>query len=157
MLKYGIIIFIGFLLVLGIAGPVVAQDQPTERDVVEFVREGLTYARKHGKEALLREAMNPAGPFLQGDLYFFAFDFNGIVLAHGDSPSLVGENLFNLSNKNGKQLIQELIKAAQNGDGWAEYYWPSAKKKTIEKKLGYVIKLDDTCWLGSGFCVSAVN
>ncbi len=157
MLRRGMLIFIGFLLVLGNTSPVIAQNQPTEKDVIEFVREGLTYARKHGKEGLFIEAMNPEGRFLRGTLYLFAIDFNGIVLAHGGSPDLVGTNLFNMSDKGGTRLIQEFIKAAKNGDGWVEYYWPNPKTKIVQKKLGYVVKLDDTCWLGSGFYVSSVN
>jgi signal transduction histidine kinase len=47
-------------------------------------------------------------------------------------------------------VIQELIKRAKNGGGWLEYMWENPQTGKLEKKYGYVRKVDDGWWLGSG-------
>lgn len=135
---------------IGFANSALAGEHPSKEEVVNFVEEGQAYAKKHGREAFFKEVMNPAGNFKRGELYFFAYDWAGTVRAHGAKPHLVGKNLINLSDKKGNKLIQDLIKAAKNGTGWVEYYWQNPTSKKVEKKLGYVVKLDDTTWFGSG-------
>ena len=127
-----------------------AGGHPTKDEVIKFVEEGMVYADQHGRDAFFKELMNPAGRFMRGELYFYAYDFKGVVLAHGTKPHLVGKNLYDLPDKSGKKLIQALIKAAQDGSGWVEYYWQNPTSKKVEKKLGYVVKLDETSWFGSG-------
>ena len=46
---------------------------------------------------------------------------------------------------------KDLREAAYNGSGFSEYYYINPlHNNTIEKKLGYVEKVDDNWWLGSG-------
>ena len=127
-----------------------AADHPTKEQVVSFVEEGVAYAKEHGKEAFLKEIMNDNGIFKRGELYFYAYDFEGTVVSHGAKPELVGKNLLNFEDKSGFKLIAALRDAAANGGGWVEYYWDNPVSKKMEKKIGYVAKIDDTCWFGSG-------
>jgi cytochrome c len=150
MLKKRMGTLVVVFLVFGIVTSALAGDHPTKDDVVKFVEEGKAYAAKNGRDAFFKELMNPAGKFKRGELYFYAYDFKGVVLAHGAKPHLVGKNLYNLSDKSGKKLIQELARTAKNGTGWVEYHWQNPTSKKVEKKLGYVVKLDDTSWFGSG-------
>ena len=39
---------------------------------------------------------------------------------------------------------------AQGGEGWFVYTWNNPQTGKQEPKLGYVMKVDDTWWLGSG-------
>jgi hypothetical protein len=126
------------------------EKHPTKDEVVAFVNEGLEYAKKNGREAFFKELMNDNGIFKRGELYFYAYDFEGLNLAHGAKPHLVGKNLIELTDKKGLPLIQALRDAAAAGGGWVEYYWENPETKVVQKKLGYVIKLDDGCWFGSG-------
>ena len=149
MKKAIISITIIFVLFLSFAISMAA-DHPTKKEVVSFVKEGAAYAKKHGKTAFLKEIMNDNGNFKRGELYFYAYDFEGTVLSHGGNPKLVGENLIDFEDKTGFKLIAALRHTAAAGGGWVEYYWENPVSKKIEKKIGYVVKLDDTCWFGSG-------
>ena len=144
---------IPLFIIIALALPfplLMAADHPTKEEVVTFVEEGLTFAKKHGKEAFLNEIMNDNGIFKRGELYFYAYDFEGTVLSHGSESNLVGKNLIDFEDKSGFKLITALRDTAATGGGWVEYYWDNPVTNMMEKKLGYVTKLDDTCWFGSG-------
>jgi cytochrome c len=124
---------------------------PSKAEVVAFVKSAVIYAKKNGKDMALKEFMDKKGQFIKGELYIYAYDFNGTVISHGGQPALVGKNLIGMKDKNGVMVIQELIKLASKGSGWLEYSWPNPfHNNAVEKKLGYVEKVDDTWWLGSG-------
>ena len=128
-----------------------AQAVPSKAEVVTFVKSAVIYAKKNGKDMALKEFMDKKGQFIKGELYIYAYDFKGTVISHGGQPALVGKNLIGMKDKNGVMVIQELIKLASKGSGWLEYSWPNpVHNNAVEKKLGYVEKVDDTWWLGSG-------
>jgi cytochrome c len=143
-------LFLVALFSLGLCLPAYGSDHPSKEEVVKFVEEGLKYAKENGKEAFLKEIINPTGSFKRGELYFYAYDFNGVVLAHGAKPDLVGKNLINMTDVKGQKMIEALRDTAAKGCGWVEFSWQNPVSKKVESKLGYVVKLDDTCWFGSG-------
>jgi signal transduction histidine kinase len=111
------------------------------------------YFQEHGKSNGLAEvarAANDEGTLVDRDLYIFAYDFDGVVLAHGANPKLVGRNLYNLKDTDGKYLIRELIEAAKAGSGWVDYKWSHPKMKKIMQKTAFVKKVDDGLWIGCG-------
>ena len=124
----------------------------TDRKTVEaFVQEAVAFAREHGQHAALKEFSAPTGRFQRGELYVFAYDFDGNVLAHGGNPELVGQNLIDLTDANGKAMVRTFAELARKGSGWGEYVWPNPDHGNAEEvKFGYVAKVDDTWWLGTG-------
>ena len=122
----------------------------TRQQVVDFVDEAIRYAKANGREKAVAEFNNPKGHFVRGELYIYAYDWNGIALANGGNPALAGQNLINMTDPNGVKVIQALIKVARSGGGWVSYTWPYPKTKTNEPKLGYANRVDDAWWLGSG-------
>ena len=116
-----------------------------------FVEKAVAYAGTNGKDAALTAFTAPGGEFHEGELYIYAYDFNGTVIAHGGDPKLVGKNLIDMKDPNGVPVISELVSLAKTGSGWLEYTWPNpANGNKEEPKLGYVEKVDDTWFLGSG-------
>ncbi|MBI5845796.1 MAG: cache domain-containing protein [Deltaproteobacteria bacterium] len=122
----------------------------TRDDVISFVDKAVDFAQANGKAKALSEFMNQSGPFVRGNLYIFAYDFKGNVLAHGGQPELVGKNLIERTDTDGKKIIRELMALAIQGSGWFRYNWEDRLTRKIGPKLGYVKKVDDTWWLGSG-------
>jgi signal transduction histidine kinase len=123
----------------------------TREEVVVFVEKAVNYAKTNGKEKALKEFMNTNGEFKKGELYIYAYDFDGTVISHGGQAELVGKNLIGMSDSNGVQVIKELVELAKQGSGWLEYLWPNPEHgNKIEPKAGYVMKVDDTWFLGSG-------
>src|SRR5512145_1234786 len=67
------------------------QESPISNEtLVAFVDEAVAYARAHGREAALREFNNPDGPFVRGELYIYAYDFNSTTLAHPFEKEKIG-------------------------------------------------------------------
>ena len=122
----------------------------TKKQVVDFVNEAIKYAKANGKDKAIAEFNNPNGTFKRGELYIYAYNWNGVALANGGTPALVGQHLIDMTDPNGVKVIQQLIKVAQGGGGWGSYTWPYPGTKINEPKLGYADKVDDTWWLGSG-------
>jgi len=125
--------------------------KPTKADVQDFVEAAAQFARVNGKDAALKTFTEAGGPFHQGELYIYAYDFSGTVIAHGGDKTLVGKNLIKMKDPNGVMVIKELVKTAKKGNGWVQYTWANpANGNKQEAKLGYVVKIDDTWFLGSG-------
>jgi cytochrome c len=128
-----------------------AATEPTQADMQAFVEKAVSYAQEKGKDPALAAFTAAGGEFHQGDLYIYAYDFSGTVLAHGGDATLVGKNLIDMKDPNGVLVIQELVRLAQQGSGWLYYTWPNpAHGNQEEPKLGYVTKVDDGWFLGSG-------
>ena len=119
--------------------------------MVAFVEEAVAYAQKNGKETALAEFSRPNGSFFRGVLYIYAYDYNGTTIAHPVNPEKIGVNRLREPDAEGTWFITNLREAAYNGSGFATYtYINPVHNNTIEKKLGYVMKVDENWWLGSG-------
>lgn len=69
---------------------------------------------------------------------------SGRCVAHGARPALIGKNLLDLKDQDGKYLIREMIHIASGpGSGWVSYKWPNPINNKIEDKASYVEKMGD--------------
>ena len=97
-------------------------------------------AKERAKQALLSMRYD------NGIGYIFVLDSRGTMLAHPDK-SLVGKNLWNLEDVNGKKHVQELIEAAKNGGGFVDYYWTKPGEKEPSPKLSYAMYFEPWDWI----------
>jgi signal transduction histidine kinase len=119
--------------------------------MVAFVNEAVVYAKQNGKEKALAEFSSKNGSFFRGVLYIYAYDMNGTTIAHPVNPEKIGVNRLNEKDAKGNLFILDLRQAAVNGTGFSTYYYINpTHNNTVEKKLGYVMSVDPTWWLGSG-------
>jgi len=119
--------------------------------LVAFVKEAVAYAKTNGKEAALAEFDKTNGSFVRGELYLYAYDFNGTTIAHPFNPEKIGVNRLNETDAHGNYFIKDLRDAAMNGSGFVGFYYINpAHNRTVEKKLGYVEKVDNDWFVGSG-------
>jgi methyl-accepting chemotaxis protein len=92
------------------------------------------------------------------DGYFFVYDYNGVNQVLGPKPEIEGKNLFNAKDASGKFFIQDIIKAARDGDGYTEYLWNKPSIGQDVSKLSYNQKLDKYQWiLGTGFYIDDIE
>lgn len=92
------------------------------------------------------------------DGYFFAYDYNGINIAHPRKPQLEGKDLLQFQDGNGKFLIQELIKKAKTGGGYTRYLWDKPSGGKSVEKLGYSIGLEKWQWMiGTGLYIDDIE
>lgn len=127
----------------------------TTSDLVAFVHEAVAYAHTNGKERALEEFSNKTGSFVRGELYIYAYDFNGINIAHPFKPDWIGKSKLNMTDSNGVPYIKNLIDVARVGEGFTYFIFPNpAHGNRDEYKIGYAMKVDDSWWLGSGIYLS---
>lgn len=129
----------------------------TREELVAFVDEAVEYAREHGRDAALAEFSLPRGSFVRGELSIYAYDFNGTTLAHPVNPEKIGINRYDEQDASGTFFIRNLQGMAMNGSGFVMYsYINPAHGNAVEQKLGYVRRVDESWWLGSGSYVSTI-
>ncbi len=123
----------------------------TTAQMVAFVHDAASFARAHGRDDALKEIMNTSGPFFQGDLYLYAYDFNGVTLAHPLQRHLVGTSRLEERDAGDTLFIRNLRDVARNGTGFVRFWYVNpAHGNATEPKLGYVERVDGDWWLGSG-------
>ncbi len=129
----------------------------TREEMVAFVKEAVAFARENGKEKALSEFSNRNGSFFRGMLYIYAYDYNGTTIAHPVNPEKIGINRLFEPDAEGTFFITNLRQAAYNGTGFSTYtYINPAHNNAVERKLGYVEKVDESWWLGSGIYLGQV-
>jgi len=127
-----------------------AQAKYGKSDAEAMVKKAVSYLKANGKEKAFTEFSDPKGKFVEGDLYVFVYDLNGVCLAHGGNPKMVGKELIDLKDADGKSFVKERIELAQSkGSGWQNYKWSNPVSKRIEDKTAYIEKVDD-CIVGCG-------
>src|SRR5450631_2897189 len=148
-MKNAVLCVVVVIYLLALAGISFAE-QGTKAEAKALVEKAAAYIKANGKEKALAEFNNPKGKFIDRDLYIFAYDFNGVNLALGSNPRMVGKNLLDLQDAGGKPLIRDLIHVANKGGGWYAYKWSNPRTKKIQDKISYVLKIDDSMFIGCG-------
>ena len=135
------------------SGAATAAERASRDEAVAMVKKAAAFLKENGKEKAFAEFNKPNGSFVDRDLYIFAYSANGdgINLAHGANSSLIGKNLLDLRDADGKAIIKTIIEAGNSkaGSGWVDYKWPNPMTKAVEQKTSYVEKVGDVV-LGSG-------
>jgi two-component system NarL family sensor kinase len=111
------------------------------------------------QDALKQEALRSLASLDYGhDGYFFVYDTHGNVLMHSRQPELVGRNLLQLRDAQGRPTIQQLLAQAQAGGGYVEYLWRKPSNGQMAPKLGYVVMLEPWGWMvGTGLYLDDIQ
>ena len=126
--------------------------------LMSFVDEATNYVKDNGKEKALLEFNNRSGSFVRGELYIFAYDFNGTNLAHPIRPDLVGHDQRNLLDINDVAIARNELALAKRGGGFMYLVFQNPIHENREElKLIYLKKVDDSLWLGSGTYLSNIS
>lgn len=131
----------------------------TEKNrLTAFVDEAVNYVKDNGKERALLEFNNRSGSFVRGELYIFAYDFNGTNIAHPIRPDLVGHDQRNLLDINDVAIARNELALAKRGGGFMYLVFQNPIHENREElKLIYLKKVDDSLWLGSGTYLSNIS
>jgi len=122
----------------------------TADEAKALVEKGTAHIKTVGKEKAFTEFTDTKGKFVDRDLYIFVLDMNGLTLAHGGSPKLVGKDMIGLKDADGEYFIKKMVDLAKaKGSGWVDYKWGNPVSKKIEPKSTYIQKLDNY-FLGCG-------
>ena len=97
-----------------------------------------------GKDEMMKRINAKDPDFVQGQLYIDLRDVKtGIVLAHPYNPSIVGKDLTDVPDANGKKYRREIIElAAAKGKGWVDYQYKNPSTGKIGPKTTYILLVD---------------
>ena len=133
-------------------------DPQVRENLKSFVGEAIDYANTSGKDAAIAKFNDQNGTFVRGNLYVYAFDYNGTTLVLPYQPQLIGTDLSGLQDPYGVNYTKVEVFLAQQGGGFLFYhYYNPARNMTPEPKMSYVQKVDDTWWLGAGTYIEDLN
>jgi cytochrome c len=125
--------------------PASAEELGTKNEAIAMVKLVQEQFKKDGPERTFNAVSDKSvREYHDRDLYPFIYDLKGICVAHGARPALIGKNLIDLKDQDGKYLIREMIKIAEGpGNGWVAYEWPNPISNKIESKSSYIEKMGD--------------
>ncbi len=114
----------------------------TKKDATAMVDKAIAYVKANGTDKAFAAFMDTTGQFIKGELYVFVYDFNGVCLAHGQKPKLVGKNRLDVEDVNGKKYIQEMITIAkEKGTGSVDYMFQNPETKKVEPKTSFFTRI----------------
>lgn len=126
-----------------------ADERATKEQAIAMVKKGVAMVKSAGKEKAFAEITNKQGQLVKNDLYLVAYGLDGMVHAHGANEKMVGRNLIELRDVDGKEFIKERVELAKTkGTFWQDYKFTNPTNKKIEPKSAYCEKLEDTAVCG---------
>jgi cytochrome c len=137
-------VLIALVIILLSANFVLAAVSPADQ-AKSMVEEAAAFFNTNGKEKALLEFNNPKGKYVKGEIYIFAYDLNATVIAHPINPKLIGKNLLEVPDADGKTFRKDIAELAKTkGTGWVDYKYKNPSTNKIENKTTLIKKVGDT-------------
>jgi signal transduction histidine kinase len=133
------------------------QQPSNETELAAFVEAAVAHVHDVGKRQAIKDFMDLKGPWVEGETYIFAHDFNGTTLVLPYLPSAVGTDRMNLQDAEGRYINRDMQAIARNGSGYYHYVYRNPVTNQTQPKVSYVQKVDESWWLGSGIYLSQGN
>jgi cytochrome c len=131
-------------VLLAAALPAQAQTARTAEEAVALVRKAADFYRANGRTAALAEFNSGKAPFVDNELYVFAIDMNGTIVANGVNTRAVGRSMLEMKDSENKYFIRNAIELVKGSNaGWVDYKWPNPNTRAMQLKSLYVEKVDD--------------
>jgi cytochrome c len=121
----------------------------TRTDAEAMVKKAVAHIKKSGDAAAYADFTGKVAQFIDRDLYIVVYRLDGTVLAHGSNTKMVGKNLIELKDIDGKAFVKERVEMGKaKGTFWQDYKFTNPETKKIEPKQMYCEKLNDTVVCG---------
>lgn len=131
------------IVVLGLVVSAYGATPPKER-AVQLVKIAADMVAKDGREAGLAKLSKSESPTVEGELYVFAYDLQGVIVAHPKNSKLVGKNMLEVPDVDGKLFRKEIVEVARTkGTGWVDYKYKNPETGAVEEKTTWVRKVGD--------------
>lgn len=120
-----------------------ADEFATAKDAEAMVKKAVA-AIKTNREATFAEITGKDPKWILKDLYPTVVDIKGTVLAHGQNPKMVGKDLMEFRDPDGKLFYKERIDLANSkGKFWQDYKFTDPITKKVLPKTAYCEKTGD--------------
>lgn len=138
----------GIALALSLfVAPAMAADYGSREEAKALVDKAVELYKQDPQKALA--AFNSKdGGFIDRDLYIFVFDKDGIFLANGAKPAMLGKSGLELTDVNGVPLVKNFIEVKDTG--WVDYVWTHPVENKPRDKSSYIVRVGDVV-IGCGY------
>jgi signal transduction histidine kinase len=123
-----------------------ADTKATAAEATAMVKKGAAAIKAAGKDKdkLYAEVIAKDAKWVDRDLYLVVYSMDGTVKAHGANAKLVGNNMMDMMDIDGKPYIKERIELAKSkGTFWQDYKFTNPTTKKIEPKSMYCEKVEE--------------
>ena len=131
--------------VVGAGGSAIAAEHATKDEALAVVAKAVAFIKEQGPDKAYAEITNKAGRFTDRDLYVVVYGLDGKVLAHGGNGKLVGKDMIEAQDVDGKYFVKERAELARKQPSfWQDYKFVDPMTKKIEPKQMYCERLEET-------------
>ena len=136
------------VLAFAIGAPATAQDKSkgTSAEATAMVDKAIAHIKKVGREKAFADFSSKKAPWVDRDLYVVVYDMKGKVLAHGANEKLIGKDVIDLRDNDGKYFVKERVEMMSKGPeakGWQDYKFMNPVSRQIEPKQMYLRRFED--------------
>jgi cytochrome c len=136
------------MLALGLALPAAAQEKSkgTAAEATAMVDKAIAHIKKVGREKAFADFSSKKAPWVDRDLYVVVYDLKGKVLAHGANEKMIGKDVIDLRDNDGKYFVKERVEMMSKGPeakGWQDYKFMNPVSRQIEPKSMYLRRFED--------------
>lgn len=119
-------------------------------DAIAMVKKGVSQIKAQGADKTYAAIIDKENKdFHDRDLYLVVYGLDGTVKAHGANTKMVGKNLIDLKDIDGKPFVKERVEMAQKqASFWQDYKFTNPETKKIEPKSMYCERLEQTVVCG---------
>lgn len=118
--------------------------EPGEKDAIAMVEKGVAFMKTAGKDDMIRRINAKDPEFVQGPLYLTMRDAKGVILANPVNPAMVGKDLVDVPDADGKPFRREILELAKKkGKGWVDYKFKNPASGKVEAKTSYIQLVGD--------------
>lgn len=128
--------------------PASAGEFGTKDEAVALVKQAITHVSDVGMDKAKADFMDHSGKYVDRDLYLIVIDKDGLRVAHGQNPKLVGKQYFDSVDVNGKEYGKEVQQISTGpGKGWFLFAFKDPITGKVLPKENYVEKAGDYTYL----------
>jgi signal transduction histidine kinase len=114
-----------------------------KEDATALVNEAAAAVSKD-KAAAIAVMSDKGGRFVKGELYVFAYDMQGVMVAHPINAKLIGKNLLEVPDADGKLFRKDIISGVQaSGTASVGYKYKNPQSGKVEDKISFCKKAAD--------------
>jgi len=130
---------------VGLCGSAWSAEFATKDEAVAMTKKAVAAIGKDGADMGYAAINKKDGGFTDRDLYVVVYGFDGKVLAHGANEKLIGKDMIDATDVDGKLYVKERVElASKQADFWQDYKFVNPVTKKIEPKQMYCQRLDKT-------------
>jgi len=123
----------------------IAADHGTKDEAMAMVKKAVGFIKDQGADKAYAEISNKSGQFVDRDLYVVVYGLDGKVLAHGANSKLIGKDMLDAQDVDGKPYVKERVEMAKaQPTFWQDYKFANPVSKKVEPKEMYCERVAET-------------